>query len=147
MLTHVYQIVRDRAARSPSSPAVGSQSGLAWRTLTSRELLDLVDHTACELAERGIRQGDRVVVWVPNQWRTPVFLFALWKLGAIVVPFDREMNPSAGAAIIRSIEPRCIIAGHGERPAWASTDMLTEWWSPLPESHRPGTPDGRAKFT
>src|SRR5215471_5333156 len=119
MLVHLYQIVRDRAARDPASPAIGSQSGLAWRTLSSRELLDLVDQTACALAQRGIREGDRVVVWMPNHWRAPVFLFALWKLGAIVVPFDREMNPESARRILASVDARCVIAGHDETPVWA----------------------------
>ena len=71
-----------------------------------------------------------MVYWLPNHWRTPVYLFATWKLGAIVVPFDREMNPEGGARILDSVEPRLIVAGYGERPAWARTATITEWWEP-----------------
>jgi long-chain acyl-CoA synthetase len=98
--------------------------------LSSRELLDLVDRTACELAKRGVRQGDRVVVWMPNHWRTPVFLFALWKLGAIVVPFDREMNAESAERILNSVDARCVIVGHDESPAWAANARVLEWWEP-----------------
>jgi cation transport ATPase-like protein/AMP-binding enzyme len=68
-----------------------------------------VDRLAAELAAHGVRPGDRVVLWLPSHWRTPVYLFALWKLGAVVVPFDREMNPEAGARIFAAIDPRCTL--------------------------------------
>jgi long-chain acyl-CoA synthetase len=110
--------------------ALGGQQGLLWKTLTSRLVVELVDRLAAELGEKAIREGDRVVLWVPNQWRTPIYLFALWKLGAVVVPFDREMNPDAGARILRSVEARCTLAGYDERPPWARDANVVEWWEP-----------------
>jgi long-chain acyl-CoA synthetase len=130
MSTHLYSLLRQRAERHPDAVAVGGQNGLVWKTLTSRALLTLVDRVAADLAALGVSEGDRVVYWVPNHWRTPVFLFAAWKLGAIAVPFDREMNPEAGARILASVEPRLIVAGYGERPAWAQSAEITEWWEP-----------------
>ncbi|MCC7370857.1 MAG: AMP-binding protein [Chloroflexi bacterium] len=130
MSMHLYALLRQRAAQHPESVAIGGQQGLVWRTLTSRELLALVDRLADELRDLGVGQGERVVLWMPNHWRTPVYLFALWKLGAVAVPFDREMNPEAGARILERIAPRLILAGYGERPAWAQDARITEWWEP-----------------
>jgi long-chain acyl-CoA synthetase len=130
MLTHVYQILRDRAAHSPSSIALGGQSGLAWRTVTSQQLLELAEAVARQLSERGIREGDRVVVWLPNSWRTPVYLFALWKLGAVVVPFDHEMNSESAERILSSVNARGVIAGYDERPVWANGAEVIDWWEP-----------------
>src|ERR671938_679836 len=107
---------------------IGGQSGLAWKTLASGELLHLADLVAGQLAARGVGQGDRVVLWVPNHWRTPVYLFALWKLGAVVVPFDREMNPESAARTLDSVEPRCVLVGYDERPVWAREAQATAWW-------------------
>lgn len=130
MAAHLYELIQQRAATYPDAIALGGQQGLTWKTVTSRELLDLVDGLAEELASRGVREGDRVVLWLPNHWRTPVYHFALWKLGAIVVPFDREMNPEAGARIVCSVGPRLIITGYGELPPWTRESRLTEWWEP-----------------
>jgi long-chain acyl-CoA synthetase len=130
MSIHLYELLAQRATWLPDAVAIGGQQGLIWKSLTGRDLLDLVDRLAEELAELGVREGDRVVYWLPNHWRTPVYLFATWKLGAIAVPFDREMNPEAGARILDSVEPRLIVAGYGERPAWARTADITEWWEP-----------------
>ena len=130
---HLYDLVWERAQRFPTAIAFGAEQGLRWKTLDSRELLELVDALARELATRhGIRSGDRVVLRLPNHWRTPVYLFALWKLGAIVVPFDREMNPAAAASILESVEPRCVLVGYGERPTWAPELPMVEWWEPQP---------------
>ena len=129
-LTHLSQLLPRRAAHHPAAIAIGGQQGLGWKILTSSKLLELVDRLAAELAALGVGPGDRVVLWVPNAWRTPVYLFALWKLGAIVVPFDREMNPEAGASIIRSVEPRLIIGGYDESPAWAAREAVIAWWGP-----------------
>ena len=98
MLTHLYEIVRQRAERYPDAVAVGGQQALVWKALTSRQLLELVDRLADELADEGVREGDRVVVWLPSGWRTPVYFFALWKLGAVVVPFDQVEHVVAGLA-------------------------------------------------
>ncbi len=132
MLTHLYEIVVRRAAAFPAAVALWSQQGLGWRALTSRQLLDLVDRLAQELAARGVREGDRVVLWLPSHWRTPVYLFALWKLGAVVVPFDKEMNQDAAARIVESVEARLVLVGYPERPAWAenSPAEVAEWWEP-----------------
>jgi long-chain acyl-CoA synthetase len=142
VLTHVYQIVRERAERYPTT-VVGGQHGLAWKTLPGGELLYLADLVAGQLAARGVGQGDRVVLWVPNHWRTPVYLFALWKLGAVVVPFDREMNPESAARILDSVEPRLTLIGYDARPAWAHRAGVTEWWEP-PREHPadPGADQG-----
>src|SRR3981081_3269616 len=108
MLSPLYQILRRRAERFPSSIALGAADGLRWRTLDSRQLVAQVDGLAADLAERGILAGDRVVLWSPSGLRTPVYLFALWKLGAIVVPFDRDMNPQAATAILAAGGPRPV---------------------------------------
>src|SRR6266849_4983475 len=109
MVAHLYDLLRQRRRDYPAAIALGGQQSLGWKIITSEELLDLMDRLAAELSNRGVREGDRVVLWVPNQWQTPVYLFALWKLGAVVVPFDREMNPDAAARIIASVVPRLVV--------------------------------------
>lgn len=130
MDAHLYELIRDRAAKYPDATAVGGQHGIGWKTLTSRQMLKAIDRLAGELAALGVREGDRVVVWVPNGWQTPVYYFAIWQLGAIVVPFDREMNPGAAARILASVEPRLIVVGYDERPAWTREAETIEWWEP-----------------
>ncbi len=130
MSSHLYSLVLQRAKSTPESVAFGGQDGLTWRTLTSRQVLDLTERLAAELAGHGVGPGDRVVLWLPNHWYTPLYFFALWKLGAVVVPFDREMNPDAAGRIVDSVAPRLLISGYGERPAWSDRPYRLERWEP-----------------
>lgn len=135
----LYDLLQRRATRWPEADAFGGQDGLSWRTISSREAVRLVDILAADLACQGVGRGDRVVLWMPTHWRTPIYLFALWRLGAVAVPFDREMNPQTAAAILTSVAPRCVIAGYGERLAWAQGASVPEWWEPGQAA--PETPD------
>jgi len=130
MFTHLYEVVRQRAVSAPTAIALGSQQGLLWKTVDSQQLLGLVDRLADELAARGVQEGDRVITWLPSSWQTPIYLFACWKLGAIVVPFDREMNQDAAGRIVERVEPRLIIVDGEEPPAWAPDDLTVTWWEP-----------------
>ncbi|MFN8636003.1 MAG: AMP-binding protein [Chloroflexota bacterium] len=130
MFSHLYDVVRQRAASVPTAIALGSQHGLLWKTVDSTELLRLVDVLADELASRGVGDGDRVITWLPSAWQTPIYLFACWKLGAIVVPFDREMNQDAAARIVERVEPRLIVVDGAEPPQWAPDELTTTWWEP-----------------
>jgi long-chain acyl-CoA synthetase len=130
-MASLYQLLLDRAQRLPDAVALGAQNGLGWRTLDSRSLLASVDGLAAALAQRGVAAGERVVLWSPSGLLTPTYLFALWKLGAVAVPFDKDMNPQAASAIIDSVEPRLVLLGYEQRPAWAPADAL-DWWTPVP---------------
>lgn len=132
MYTHLYEVLCNRAKTYPDAVAVSGQQDLVWKTVSGREMLDLVDRLAVELETKlYVANGDRVVLWVPNGWRTPIYMFAVWKLGAIAVPFDKDMNPRAASSIIDKIEPKCIITGYHDRPPWlAETRGSVEWWEP-----------------
>jgi long-chain acyl-CoA synthetase len=138
MFSHLYEIVRQRAASEPTAIALGSQEGLLWKTVDSQQLLALVDRLADELTALGVQNGDRVITWLPSGWQTPVYLVALWKLGAIVVPFDREMNQDAAARIVQRVEPRLIVVDGAEPPPWAPDELTVTWWEP--GTKQPPTP-------
>src|SRR4051794_8170434 len=130
MFSHLYEVLRQRAASEPSAIALGSQHGLLWKTVDSQQLLDLVDRLAVELNQLGVQEGERVITWLPSSWQTPICLFACWKLGAIVVPFDREMNQDAAARIVERVEPTLIVVDGAEPPAWAPDELTVQWWEP-----------------
>ena len=77
-MRHLYEILQRRAERHPLAVALGAEEGLRWRTVDSRELLELVDGVAEDLRVRGVCAGDRIVLWSPSGIRTPVYLFAIW---------------------------------------------------------------------
>ena len=70
------------------------------------------------------------MIWVPNGWRTPALFTAIWRIGAIVVPFDREMNVEAARAILNLVRPALVITGYAQRPSWSPDAGVEEWWDP-----------------
>ena len=131
---HLAQAIADRCRRLPEAPMVGGQERLRWQHLNGAQFLRRMHSLAEDLQARGVGRGDRVVLWVPNGWRTPVLFAAVWQLGAAVVPFDREMHVEAARTILRLVEPRLVITGYGQRPAWApepgDDPVVEEWWEP-----------------
>ena len=135
--THLYEVLLDRSRRLPDSPILGVADGLAWKVITTRDLLRQTEVLAAELQAKGVAEGDRIILWTPNHPRAVAFLFAIWRLGAAAVPFDKEMNPAAAERIVAGIEPKLVLTGHGEIPPWCPTAV--PWWEPGAEGG-PGAP-------
>ena len=77
--------VADRALSDPHLPAIKQGD-----TILSYAALDgAASRLATQLAERGVRAGDRVALIMPNVAYFPIAYYAILRLGAVVVP----MNP------------------------------------------------------
>jgi bile acid-coenzyme A ligase len=81
------------------------------------ELADRVLRRAHALAARGVRQGDRVVLALPNGNAFHELTFALWKLGATPTMVSPRLPPAELRAIIELAEPRLVIAGDADLQA------------------------------
>jgi acyl-CoA synthetase len=77
-----YGLVRDQAERTPDSLAIRSASG----DLTYGRLIELVDAFAGDLDANGLRQGQRVAVWLPSRPETIIALLACSRNGYICCP-------------------------------------------------------------
>ena len=85
-----------RAANSrPEAPALQSQETL----LSNRELLTLAGTGAAELAELGVRTGDRVAIALTAGVDFAVALHACMLLGAVAVPLDLRLRSAERAEI------------------------------------------------
>ncbi|MBY8341694.1 AMP-binding protein [Streptomyces spinosirectus] len=80
-------VVFERAQEDPLHIALGrkDESG-QWRDVTSAEFRDEVMALAKGLLARGVRFGDRVAIMSRTRYEWTLFDFALWTIGAQVVP-------------------------------------------------------------
>jgi fatty-acyl-CoA synthase len=103
-------LLRRSAHREPAKLAVvfGSER------LTYAELDETVNRTANALAARGVRRGDRVVLFSHNHLDVVVVYFALARLGAISVPVNFMLTPDEG----------CFVFGHAGATAVVAEDVL-----------------------
>ncbi|MGW5329221.1 AMP-dependent synthetase/ligase [Streptomyces sp. NPDC004014] len=79
--------VFEHALDNPTHAALGrkDESG-QWRDVTSAEFRDEVLALAKGLLARGIRFGDRIAIMSRTRYEWTLFDFALWTIGAQVVP-------------------------------------------------------------
>ena len=95
------------ARRHPQAAALVTPQ----RTWSYRELDAAIAGTAVQLRQTGLRRGDKLAVHLPNDWRYPVVLFALLRLGALAVLTNLRLPPATLAAQLRTAGARRILAG------------------------------------
>ena len=78
----IYGLVRWHAEHTPAAFAVRDR----FRRLTYRDLLAAADALAADLAGHGVREGERVGVWLPSRIESVIALLACSKSGAICCP-------------------------------------------------------------
>ncbi|MFF4399046.1 AMP-dependent synthetase/ligase [Streptomyces sp. NPDC001480] len=80
-------VVFDHALADPLHVALGRKDELGrWRDVTAAEFRDEVLALAKGLLARGVRFGDRVAIISRTRYEWTLFDFALWTIGAQVVP-------------------------------------------------------------
>jgi long-chain acyl-CoA synthetase len=88
------RLLDDAAASFPTRTALA----FLGLTMTYRELRDAADHLASGLAGLGVRKGDRVSVVLPNCPQNVLTVFAVLRLGGVVV----QHNPLSTADELRA---------------------------------------------
>ncbi|MFC7155544.1 long-chain fatty acid--CoA ligase [Halomarina halobia] len=81
--------------------------------LTYAALADRVERIAGGLALRGIGRGDRVGVLLRNHAAFVEITFALYRLGAVVVPFNAMLTPGEHDELFEDADVAALIVGGG----------------------------------
>ncbi|MFC8125011.1 AMP-dependent synthetase/ligase [Streptomyces sp. NPDC057302] len=79
-------VVFDHALEDPLHIAMGRKADGEWRDVTSAEFRDQVMSLAKGLLAQGVRFGDRVAIMCRTRYEWTLFDYALWTVGAQVVP-------------------------------------------------------------
>ena len=80
------------------------------RRVTFGELSDDSNRLANALRARGIGEGDRVGIALPQRPETAVAHIAVYKLGAIAVPLSTRFGPDAMAVRLGDADPAVVLA-------------------------------------
>ena len=89
--------------RDPATPETG------WLTLDRATLAGQVHACSARLAQRGVRPGDRVAWLGLNHPGTLVLLFALARLGAMLVPLNHRLASAEWEAVLSDCAPRLLV--------------------------------------
>ncbi len=102
-------MVVESAERSPDAPAVRlGDAELAYGELDERSA-----RLAALLREKGVAQGDRVGVMLPNVPEFPVAYYGVLRAGAIVVPMNVLLKRREIAFYLEDSGAKLLLAWHG----------------------------------
>ncbi|MEY4039149.1 MAG: hypothetical protein RLZZ52_17 [Actinomycetota bacterium] len=107
---HIYRALLDKASTPiliNRSQTVGSSE---W---TGQQLLDEIASLRTGLVAQGVKEGDRVVGYLPNIPQTVALYFATASLGAIWCSVPPEMGPQSVLDRIEQLKPSLMIAVDG----------------------------------
>jgi long-chain acyl-CoA synthetase len=127
-MNNVADIVVDNATSRPDHIAVRRRVDGAWRDVTDRQFADEVMATAKGFVAAGIQAGDRVAVMSKTRYEWTLVDFALFAVGAVVVPIYETSSAE---------QVDWILSDSGARGAVVETDAHKE----IVESVRAQSPE------
>lgn len=86
--------LREAAVHAPELPALETRD----RDMTFRELDAWVEGTSARLVSAGVGRGDRVAMWMENDWRMVVLILAALRGGLVACPLSTRL-PSIDAEL------------------------------------------------
>lgn len=106
----MYGLLRKHAAERPDAHALRDAS----RRLTWAQVLEHVDRVAGDLYRAGLREGDRVSVWLPNRVEVTVVFLACSRNGYVCNPsLHQNYTVEEIAGLLESIDCRALFAQAG----------------------------------
>ena len=103
-------LIREATTRYARQPALLIKPGFRTRTWRYRDLGTQVPRVARVLTERGVRPGDRVVIWAVNRPEWVVGFLAVAHAGAVAVPLDVRSTDDFAAKVVAQTEPTLVLA-------------------------------------
>jgi fatty-acyl-CoA synthase len=117
-----------------SAIAAGSRTALIFedRSCTYAQLDLAIRHVVRGLAARGVRTGDRVVIQAVARPEAIVSMFAVTRMGAILVPIHPHLTAAELAVVGEETAPRAAVGDLSFMDAWSPGTRLT-WDGPAPD--------------
>ena len=105
------ELLERAVARTPDHIALTIRRDMLDERWSYRHLADVVEQVAARLQALGIHPGDRVLTWSQNDpWLVAAY-FAVWRLGAVIVPLDLRMQTDVAIRIGRRARAALLLAG------------------------------------
>ena len=99
----------DRVERSAGRPAQSFKHGAEWKTVTWREVGDLVRELALGLIALGRQKGDRVALLSTSRAEWVQADFAIFTAGCVTVPVYPTYPPDLIAYVVNDSEAKTLI--------------------------------------
>ncbi len=116
----IYQLAGRHAAGAPDRVAVREHA----RAVTFAEIIEAADRLAADLHGAGLKQGDRVAVWLPSRIETAIALLACSRNGYVCCPsLHRDHTVAEIAELIERMRAAALIVQPGYGADAARADI------------------------
>ncbi len=102
-------LIRWGSEQFPTNPAIVDQG----TTLTYRELHDQIKQAAGAFVALGVKHGDRVAIWAPNQTEFVVAMLAAESVGAAFVPLNTRYKGGEATTILERSRTEVLVVANG----------------------------------
>ncbi len=96
--------------RYADDAAIVQQRGYRREVWTYRKLADFAASCALEMKERGVRTGERVLLWGPNSAEWMAAFWGCLLRGAVAVPMDDGATAEFAGRVAQDVSVRLILA-------------------------------------
>ena len=103
-------LVRRGGERFEDRPALIIRPSFRTRTMSYRDLATSVPRAARVLADAGLEQGERAIVWAVNRPEWGLAFLAVAHVGAVAVPLDVRHTVEFGRKIVDQTNPKLVLA-------------------------------------
>src|SRR5580692_3664265 len=101
-------------ARFRKDVAVVQRRGYRRESWTYAQLIDCTVSCAVLLGERGVRTGERVILWGPNSFEWMVTFWGCLLRGAVAVPLDDGATIEFASRVARETNVKLVFAASGK---------------------------------
>src|ERR1700744_3140418 len=101
-------------ARFAKDVAAVQRRGYRRESWTYTQLIDCTVSCAVLLRERGVRTGERVILWGPNSFEWMVAFWGCLLRGAVAVPLDDGATIEFATRVARETNARLVFAARGK---------------------------------
>jgi long-chain acyl-CoA synthetase len=103
-------LVARRAAEQPQAVMLRRKDGAGvWQDVTARQFADEVGAVARGLIAAGVATGDRVAIMSRTRYEWTLLDYALWSVGAVVVPIYETSSAEQAEWILSDSAARAVI--------------------------------------
>jgi len=140
-------LVRLGGMRFDRRPALLIRPFFRTRTWRYRDLATTVPRAARVIADAGVGEGDRVILWAVNRPEWGIAFFAIAHLGAVSVPLDVRHTVEFARKIVGQTEAKLVVASRQTEASARELGLPIVWIENLPDAARRASPMEPASVT
>ena len=140
-------LVRTGETRFDRRPALMIRPFFRTRTWRYRDLGAIVPRAASVLADEGLAEGDRAIIWAVNRPEWGIAFLAIAHAGAVAVPLDVRHTVDFGRKIVAQTGAKLVVASRQTEASARQLGLPIVWIETLPDRARRATPLPSAPVT